>query len=430
MKTQAEESYLSGNQFFLQNKLDEAIEKYQAAIKTDVNFLPAYYNLGLAYSKQNKFSEAIATYQTLLSKSPSHLATNFQLGILHLQVKEIDKALQHFLLAEQLAPTHFETQFNLGNVYLELKNIAKAKEYYLRALEKQPDDTQILFNLGVIAAQQGELDKAIQHYQTAVRYNSDFFAAHNNLGVAFLTKQHIPFALQHFKEALRIQPNNAAIEFTVRMLSQDQRLLTSPPEYITNLFDAYADHYDEHLLHSLEYKVPVLLKEAINQYRPLQKNTYNILDLGCGTGLCGEVFKPYAKKFIGVDLSPNMLAQAKEKNIYDELVCEELATFLQDKKFAYDMIIAGDVLVYLGDLTTLFANISAALKPDGLFAFNTEISASDDFSVTQSGRFVHAKNYIEKLAKQFNFKVVSYQQIITRQQYNEPVSGHLFVLEK
>lgn len=45
----------------------------------------------------------------------------------------------------------------------------------------------------------------------------------------------------------------------------------------------------------------------------------DILDLGCGTGLVGSWFKDYARKLVGVDVSPTMLDMATKKGCYHEL---------------------------------------------------------------------------------------------------------------
>ncbi|MES2216858.1 MAG: tetratricopeptide repeat protein [Pseudomonadota bacterium] len=419
-----------GTVYFAQENLTDAIHYYQLAIEKQPNFLDAYYNLGLAYTRQLDPTAAITTYEKLLQQAPLHAAANFQLATLLLAEGQLKPALPHFLIIDEHHPHHFETQTNLATCYLKLGMLNEAKKHYLKAVEIIPDDTQILFNLGVINMQQGHTDSAIQNYQRALKINPDLFGAQNNIAVAFLAKNHLGFALQHFREALRLQPDNKAIQYTVTMLSQDQRLLASPPDYITNLFDAYADHYELHLLQGLDYKVPTLLYDAVGQVSNNRRKPMDILDLGCGTGLAGVPFQALAKTLTGVDLSEKMLAVAAEKNIYTQLIQSDIATFLNQQQEAYDLIIAADALVYVGDLTTIFTGAAAALRNAGLFAFNTEITDQTDYTMNQSGRFSHQKNYIDSLAEQHNFKVLYYQKTVTRQQNNEPVYGHLYVLGK
>jgi predicted TPR repeat methyltransferase len=416
--------------YFSQENFVEAIKCYQLAIEKQPNFWDAYYNLGLAFSKTNQFNAAIATYETLVKQTSDHSAAYFQLGRLYLHQERIDDAITYFQRIAEAHPDHAETQINLATCYLKKSALKEAKSHYLQAMKLTPADTQILFNLGIINMQQGLTDNAIQYYQRAIQLDPDYFAAHNNLGVAFLAKQHSSFALHHFKEAQRLQPTNKAIGYAVQMLSENRQLSASPPEYITTLFDAYADHYEQHLLEGLDYQVPQLLFQAITKNNAITKKKMDILDLGCGTGLCGISFKPLAKTLTGVDLSPNMITIARQKKIYDDLAAEDLLLFLQQKNTSYDLIIAGDVFVYIGDLNPVFTAMTDALRTEGLIAFNTEIASEEDFTMNQSGRFSHKKTYLDHLAATHNLAIIDYEQVITRQQNNEPVHGHIYVLKK
>ncbi|MCE3237133.1 MAG: yrrB [Gammaproteobacteria bacterium] len=414
---------------YTQGKIDEAILYYQKAIAKQSNYIDAYYNLGLALLKKNLIPEAINTYQKLLLIDTTHFAARFHLACAFMQQNKIENAIAEFLTITVEQPYHFETQSNLATCYLKQGDFDNAKLHYRKALELQPDDTQILFNLGYITMQEGHLDTAIQYYQRAVQIDPDSFSAQNNLGVAFLAKQRPEFAMPHFQEALRLQPQNESIHYIVTMLSQNKKLLSAPPDYIQSLFDAYADHYEPHLRIALEYKIPELFEHALSKIiSPHQ--LLHILDLGCGTGLCGIPFKKYAKTLTGVDLSLKMLEIAAQKNLYDALIVSDINAFLSDKTAQYDLILAGDVLVYSGDLNSLFESISRALSPEGLVIFNTEIEDSSTFKLNQSGRFSHHKSYIDALAEQYSLSILFYQQIITRMQNNEPVYGHLYILRK
>lgn len=415
--------------YYAQGKLSEAEKIFRQVIVLEPNYIDAAYNLGLTLAKQNRYEDAIIVYEQLLKLSTEHFAAHFHLACAKMQTDKISEAIEQFHIVEKNQPHHFETQCNLATCYLKQNKLSEAKIHYVKALEIEERDTQILFNLGVISTQQGNFDQAIQYYQKAIQINPDYFDAQNNLGVAFLAKQHSAFALRHFQEASRLQPKNESIAYAVKMLEKNKDLSIASPEYIKTLFDAYADHYEAHLMTALEYQIPKLLRQAILDCTPLAPASKDILDLGCGTGLCGIAFKPFAKSLTGIDLSDKMLAVAKDKNIYDALSVSELTAFLTDKSAAYDLILAGDVLVYLGELDSIFGHISHSLRPHGIFAFNTEISHDSDYQINQSGRFAHSKRYLERLAQQHGFIILSYQQVVTRLQNNEPVDGHLYVLQ-
>jgi len=417
-----------GTLFYAQGKLSDAIFYFETTIQKKPDYWDAYYNLGLAFSKKNDLTQAINTFKILLNNIPDHFAARYLLGVSYMEQNKSDSAIQEFLTIEKMHPFHFETESNLAACYLKKGDVDHAKAHYLKALELRPKDIQILFNLGVITMQQGYVDSAINYYQAITEINPTLFEVHNNLGVAFLAKNHIGYALTHFQKALAIEPHNKTIQYTVAMLQQNQRLLAAPPDYIQSLFDAYADHYDSHLLQALEYKIPVIFYGALKKY--LSHHPLDILDLGCGTGLTATPFKPHAKSLTGVDLSAAMLKKAKEKNMYDTLQQSDILDFLNDKKSLYDLILAGDVLVYLGDLQLLFLRIFDALKPQGLFIYNAEITEDNHFKMNQSGRFSHHDAYLHSLAASSGFKTIDYQKIITRLQNNEPVYGHLVILKR
>ena len=419
-----------GTVYYAQAKLEQAVKAYQTAIDIQPDYVDAYYNLGLALNKLTYTEEAMNAYEALIALAPKHAGGQFQWGCLLMQQNNYAAAIEHFSAIEKEHPFHFETQTNLATCYLKLGMLDKAKAHYLQAAKIMPDDSQVLFNLGVIYMQQEQIEEAIKYYLRTVDIAPDHYDAHNNLGFVFLTGKNNQAALHHFREALRIQPANEAVRHTIDILTQEKGISTSPPAYISSLFDSYADHFDAHLLQSLQYQVPQLFYQIVQTAKDVPSGKWAILDLGCGTGLCGEVFKAKAASLIGVDLSEKMLAVAAQKNSYDELVHADILPFLSNKKEIVDLILAGDVLVYFGDLATLFSAVALALKPRGLFAFNAEIGGEESYRMTVSGRFAHSKSYLDQLAKQNGLKILYYAVAALRTQNQTSVAGHLYLLQR
>ncbi len=420
-----------GTVYYAMEKWQEAIDVYQAAIEMQSDYVDAYYNLGLALSKAKRREEAINTFRALIELAPQHAGGRFQLGCLLMQLNQWVAAIDQFHTIEQTHPFHFETQSNLATCFLRLGRLNEARIHYARAVEIMPADVQILFNLGVISMQQGKTNEAIEYYQRALKIDPNAYEAHNNLGVAYLSIRKTELALQHFREALRIQPDNEAIRHTIRILVHDKSLSSSPSEYVRSLFDSYADHYDTHITTALHYQVPKLIYQAVSHNHALKNNAeLDILDLGCGTGLCGELFKSSAHTLTGVDISDKMLSVARQKKIYDKLEQSDLLSFLSVRADAYDLIVAGDVFVYFGDLDAIFSAAYQALRIGGLFVFNAEIGGNEDYCMTDSGRFAHNKHYLDSLADRHHFKVGDYQAVSMRTQNEKPVLGHLYLLRK
>lgn len=418
-----------GTIYYVQGKFEEAKKEFQKAINLQANYVDAYYNLALSLTKLNHYQEAMHTYHALLELSPRHPGGLFQLGCLFMQQGKTEEAILKFSAIEEQHPYHFETQTNLATCHLKLGHLNEAKIFYLQALDVHPEDVQILFNLGVINMQQSLINESIHYYLRAVKVDPNLFDAHNNLAFAYLIINNHSAALLHFKEALRLQPNNTSIQHTIHILEGKKNILGSPAEYIRSLFDSYADHYDAHLKSALHYQVPQMILKLILETHPAE-NYGCMLDLGCGTGLCGQLFRPYVRSMVGVDLSEKMLEKAREKQIYDELVQVDLLSFLQHSKQSFDLIVAADVFVYFGDLGPVFTTVYEALQSGGFFEFNAEISENEDFKLSSSGRFAHHTNYLEKLIQKNHFKILVYRKIPMRTQREEVVQGHLYLLQK
>lgn len=417
-----------GIKHFSQEQWSEAVQAFHAAIDARPDFIDAYYNLGLALNKDGQMQQAVSAFQALLELAPKHVGGLFHLGCLRMQRQDYQGAVQLFLQLLVQQPEHVESLVNAGSCYLCLGLLNEASAYYLKALVFEPADTQILFNLGVISIQQGRVSEAIQYYLAALKVNPAFYDAHNNIAVAYLMIKDHAAARRHFCEVLKLQPHDEAVRHTIDILSGDKSPSQSPPAYIRALFDSYADHFDTHLKQALHYQVPRHLLALVQSQT--QQSRLTILDLGCGTGLTGELFKPCSNRLVGVDLSRKMLKQAREKQIYDELVLSEVSAYLADCTQRFDLIVSGDVLVYFGNLDSIFINARQVLLPQGLFAFNLEMGEAVDYQLTESGRFVHNDAYVRQVAQQHQWQLLKYEALPMRVQEDKTVRGHFYLFQR
>jgi predicted TPR repeat methyltransferase len=198
--------------------------------------------------------------------------------------------------------------------------------------------------------------------------------------------------------------------------------------YVQSLFDQYAVHFEEHLVGVLAYRAPALLLEAVSAMRT--KPFGSVLDLGCGTGLCGAAFKPLAQHLCGVDLSPGMIEEARAKAVYDRLEVSNIEAFLKTEPDASaDLLLAADVFVYIGDLGAIFLAASRVLARNGLFAFTVQ-HTNEGYKLEDDLRFAHAPDYIVGLMDRSGLKILTMQSAVTRQDAGQDVQGLLVVAQK
>lgn len=218
---------------------------------------------------------------------------------------------------------------------------------------------------------------------------------------------------------------------------------TAPKAYIAALFDQYADIFELILVDSLGYDVPNLLRTAI-ETRFTGRKFAKLLDLGCGTGLIGEAFADLALVKTGVDISANMVEIAAEREIYQQLFTGDIELFLRETagEEQWDIIIAADVLPYIGDVRAFFSLAGQALETGGIFAFSTENldfvkphskaakKAAGDYAVGPHQRFAHRSAYLGSMLAEAGFKTDFCQNITVRQEQNKPVAGQIYLAVK
>jgi predicted TPR repeat methyltransferase len=164
--------------------------------------------------------------------------------------------------------------------------------------------------------------------------------------------------------------------------------------FVAETFDSFAASFESKLA-KLSYRAPALIAAMLENSGRKASKSLEVLDAGCGTGLCGPLVVPYARRLTGVDLSAGMLAQAKEKNVYDELIEGELTEYLRDRKEAFDLIVSADTLVYFGGLEDVLAAAAGALRRDGLLIFTLEHAAGGNapigYRLELHGRYSHSR---------------------------------------
>lgn len=395
---------------------------------------------------------------------PNHPSILYQLGILYYDQGDTDKAISYFKKAIANDPQNWQACYNLGAIYYSQGKVDEAISYYQKALAENPnDDIDCLFNLAIAYKIKGELTDAVICYQKAIAIDPDDADIHYNLGSIFKMLEQFDDALSEYQKVIAINPNYAqayshlaSLYFKVERVedavfcyqqliklghnvSATQHILAAltgqstkaaPQEYVKELFDDYAERFDQSLVEKLEYKTPTMLQEALQEHLKDNFRFHKALDLGCGTGLSGKAFKPFVDHLIGVDLSPKMMSVAEDKNIYDQFYVGDIIEFLQETNEKFELILAADVLVYLGDLEPFIKTANKCSEEGTYLIFSTETWSGENLVLQQSGRYAHSPGYIKSLAEQYQFNLITQKQAKIRKEKGEWIMGDLYILQK
>lgn len=298
----------------------------------------------------------------------------------------------------------------------------------------------------------GDVPGALAEAREAAALHANIAPVLAALGEALLAAQQLPTAIAELQRALRLDPENesarrllarawleageaekalealqdvedAALKARAHAIGAAQR---SDAGYVRHLFDQFSADYDNRMRHHLQYAAPEILLGLAVMVMP-GREQLRVLDLGCGTGLAGEVFKPLAARLDGIDLSPAMIEKARARDIYDHLAVADLERALAQAGPAYDLILAADTLVYLGDLAGIFRAAAARLAPDGFFLFTVEKAAAG-FELGPKRRWRHGEAYLRETAQAAGLQVAGLVAAAPRHEANQPVEGFAVAL--
>jgi len=352
--------------------------------------------------------------------------TFFIEGVAHYEAGRLEQAERQFTASLALVPGRASTLTNLGAVRLKLGRFDDAEAVLAQAVEQDPHNAEALGHHATALAELGRVREALTQVDAALR-------ADERLGVLWTLRGNLlrelgrdDEAIVAFRSALERGGDPALNRYYLAALGAAEAPAAPPPLYVQGLFDNYADGFEEHLVGVLKYRAPEILVERLGARR-----FRRALDLGCGTGLCGVHLRSRSDYLGGVDLSHNMVEQARERGVYDEVAQGDVVDYLRSAGGSADLVVAADVFIYLGDLAPVFAATGGALQPGGVFCFTVELAGDDeDFLLRPSLRYAHSRSYIRSLAERNGFEILDTAERPIRDDQGTPIAGLFAWLSK
>ena len=416
--------------------LARAIERHQAGdlrgaeagYRSILRAMPrdavARHFLGVACFQQGRRDEGFEHVRRALELAPSYVDAWSNLGNLHKETGRTDAAEAAYQKALALDEGHFEAWNNLGIVLRATGRAAEAVAALRRAVECSPGSAKAYFNLANALRDCGDARGSIDAYRNACLFDPAHAQAHRRLGqMLYAIGAHVD-AAEVFRGWLEADPDNPVASHMLAACTGEAVPDRASDAYVSATFDAFASSFDEVLLHRLEYRAPQLVVDALQRAAGDRESLLDILDAGCGTGLCGPLLTSRARSLTGVDLSDKMIAKARARKVYHRLVRGEITQFLGEHPGAFDAIVSADTLCYFGDLAGVAAAARSALRPGGAMVFTVERSDGEaGYRIEPHGRYSHARNYVMAVLTNAGFRAVVIEPAVLRKERNAEVNG-------
>ena len=415
-----------------EDRLAEAEAAFDAALRTWPKQPDALHYLGVLRHAQGRSDEAIVLVREALALQPGNAGAWNNLGNILLLSGAPDAAADAWQRSiEAGGAASAQALSNLAVLYRKQGRPADAERAARQAIAVNAEDGDAWYRLSQALLDQGQVREGLLANSRAVSLWPRHQQARGDVLRALVLLGEKQRAQALYREWLDEEPDNPIARHLLAATEGEDRDDATPKRasdaYVEEVFDHFAESFDSKL-ESLHYQAPALVAERLRQLLPMPDATLDVVDLGCGTGLCGPHLKPYARRLAGCDLSVGMLRRAKARGVYDVLHKAELGYYLETQPARFDLLVSADTLIYFGDLRAVLQHAHAALRPGGWLVFSVEALPEHDgadWRLQPTGRYAHRGPPLARLLAEAGFADIAVDAATLRLEGGKPVAGWL-----
>ena len=350
------------------------------------------------------------------------------LGIALIELGQLPDAIACLGEAVRQAPGLSPAWQGLAEAMVRVGDAEAAASVYAAAIENVPLDGKLRLAAVMCAMRARQFELAIELGEAARRAGLADACLFGLLGHAKSKLGHHQAATADYQDALRLAPEDPYVRHLVRAAGMLPGAERAPADYLEAVFDGYAENFDEHLI-ALGYRMPGEIRDTLIGLidTGVIPGLGEVLDLGCGTGLVGLLVAdlPMAG-MTGLDVSENMIAKARDRRIYRDLISADIPKFLGRTERRWNTVLGGDVFCYFGALEAVFADVARVLRPGGVLICNVEHDpGAADWRLEAQGRYVHSQAYVRFCLDRAGLEVLALQPETLRYEGGAPVAGLL-----
>src|SRR5215472_16415266 len=280
-------------------QLAEAHEVFRRVLETAPDHPRALHYAGVLAHQQGRNSEALALV-------PDQADWYSNLGIVLQADNRLDRAIDAYRRAIAIDPSHANAHSNLGVLLRATGKPVEAEAAYRAAIRLKPEHIDAYTNLGILLNGLKRTEEAAACYCKVITLRPKHREARKLLALAHCTLGEIDKAVNIFEEWLEEEPADPIARHMLAACTGRDVPERASNGFVEKTFDRFAASFESKLAR-LSYRAPALVAAMLEDSGLEQAHRLDVLDAGCGTGLCGALVAPFARRLLGVDLSQGML---------------------------------------------------------------------------------------------------------------------------
>ena len=412
-------------------RLDEAERIYAAVLERQPERTDALNVMGILQYQRGALGAAAALMRRVVEIEPSADGVWNNLGNVLLRIGELDEAGRAFRRSLELVPSA-DAWANLARVFRRVRDYTHSQQACLQALALQPGHAVATHNLALALLLDGRLDEGVEAALQAMRLLGPGEQRRQLYSQILLVAGEHERAATILRAWLAQEPGNPYVLHHLAACTGEGAPARASDAYVEKVFDSFAPTFDDKLA-QLHYRAPQVVADAVATALPAAARQFDVADLGCGTGLCGPLLRPWARRLAGCDLSGAMLERAARRGAYDDLHKAELTAFLRAHPQAFDVVVSADTLNYFGDLRDVAAAACGALRQGGTLVFTLEAlpdGQSGPHKLQDNGRYAHDGAHAWGVFAAAGLQVDEPVAAVLRDEGQRPVRGWLVVARR
>ncbi|MHA7774911.1 tetratricopeptide repeat protein [Roseibium sp. M-1] len=413
--------------------LEAALAAYKDVLTADPDHADGLHFLGLLHFDAGKAENAVILIRKSLEQNGRNASAYNNLGNILKLSGHSDEALKAYVHAVEIEPRHEDAWSNITVMLEGAANNDDLLPILREVVRLDPDNPNAWHNYGLSLMLAGRRDEAADALERCLEFGADVWSDkiwHARVLCALGRKDR---AIAHLESLVTADPDNTVARYQLAAVRGDN-MDHAPEDYVKTHFDSFSDSFDE-VLKNLGYRAPELVAADVAELAAGRTEKFrDVVDLGCGTGLCGPLIREHCVRLTGIDLSPGMLRKAAALNVFDFLVEGELVGFLtSDLPAKFDLGVCVDTLCYIGDLHPFMTALYAAMKPGGILVASVEHLADPsgpDYRVDPTGRYAHTPGYLRRCTESAGLVYEREKPVVLRQELGKEVHGLIFHVRK
>ncbi len=411
--------------------LDRAETIYEAVLQRHPERVEVLNYLGILKHQRGELAEAAALMQRLLQLQPEADGVWNNLGNVLMRLERIDEAADAFRRSVELVPTAHAWS-NIARVLRKHGDLAGSERACGNALALDPDHGPATHNLALVQIVDGRDELGTATALRAMQLLPPGQQRRQLYMQLLLLNGATAQAVTILRAWLAQEPDNPYVQHHLAACTGEGTPERASDAYVEKVFDGFAASFDNKLA-SLHYRAPQIVADAVAAALPEPAGALTVADLGCGTGLCGPLLRPWAARLVGCDLSGAMLERASARGDYDELHKAELTAFLRERPGAFDLVVSADTLIYFGELREVAQAAHGALRAGGTLIFTLEALAAGEgaaYKLQDHGRYAHGGAQARRVFEAAGLRVDAPVEVVLREENQQPVLGWLLVARR